>query len=150
MKTAWRGVTIEQLLAHRAGAPGDLNAQGLWGRIWQRASLPPREQRAYLATELLTKHDPIHTPGTKYEYSNAGYSLVGHLIEEKLNQPYEEVLRAQLFEPLKMTSAGFGAPATKENPAQPWAHVLKDGKPQPVPPGIGDDNPAAIGPGGTV
>ncbi|HEY0072705.1 MAG TPA: serine hydrolase domain-containing protein [Abditibacteriaceae bacterium] len=150
LKKAWQDVTIEQLLSHRAGAPGDLNAQGLWGRIWQRAELPPRQQRAYLATELLTKHEPIHAPGTKYEYSNAGYALVGHLIEEKLNQPFENILRAQIFEPLQMNSAGFGAPATKENPQEPWAHVLKNGKPQPVPPGLGDDNPAAIGPGGTV
>lgn len=156
MRKNWQNVTIEQLLSHRAGAPGDLNAQGLWGRIWQRATLPPREQRAYLASELLTKHEPIHAPGTKYEYSNAGYALVGHLIEEKLNQPFEDVLRKQLFEPLKMTAAGFGAPATKQDPAQPWGHtlpwtrVLKIGKPQPVPMGLGDDNPAAIGPGGTV
>ena len=101
MKTTWKNVTIEQLLSHRGGAPGDLNANDLWSRIWKRAALPPREQRAYLAEELLTKHEPSYVPGTKFNYANSGYSLVGHIIEEKLNQPYEDVLRTWLFDPLK-------------------------------------------------
>ena len=49
-----------------------------------------------------------------------------------------------------MNSAGFGMPATKDKTDQPWGHRLKDGKIEAVPPGPGDDNPAAIGPGGTV
>lgn len=150
MKTTWKNVTIEQLLAHRGGAPGDLNTNDLWSRIWKRAALPPREQRAYLAEELLTKHEPSYVPGTKFNYANSGYSLVGHIIEEKLNQPYEDVLRTWLFDPLKMNSAGFGMPSSKDKTDQPWGHRLKDGKIEAVSPGPGDDNPAAIGPGGTV
>lgn len=153
MKNAWKNVTIEQLLSHRGGAPHDLNDRDLWGRLWRRVALPAREQRAYLVEELLTKQEPAYTPGTKFDYANAGYSLVGHLIEEKLNQPYEDVLRAQLFTPLKMTSAGFGMPASPEQierPDQPWGHSLRADKIEAVPPGPGADNPAAIGPGGTV
>ncbi len=150
MKEAWKKVTLEQLLAHRGGAPHDLNEQDLWPRVWQRAALPPREQRAYLVEELLTKQEPSYPPGTKFDYANAGYSLIGHLIEEKLNQPYEDVLRTWLFDPLQMTSAGFGMPATKDKTDQPWGHHLKEGKIEAVPPGPGADNPAAIGPGGTV
>ena len=144
MKSAWKNVTIEQLLSHRGGAPHEV--QGLW----QRATLPPRLQRAYLVEDLLTKQEPSYAPGSKFDYANSGYSLVGHLIEEKLNQPYEDVLRTWLFDPLKMTSAGFGMPATKGQIDQPWGHRLKQGKIEAVPPGPGDDNPAAIGPGGTV
>ncbi|HPC93513.1 MAG TPA: serine hydrolase domain-containing protein [Sedimentisphaerales bacterium] len=151
MQAEWRDVTLEQLLAHRGGAPHELDESGLWGRLWQRADRPPRAQREYLARELLTKHKPVAPPGTKYIYSNAGYALIGHAIEEALDRPWEEVLRERLFAPLGMTSAGFGAPANVGKVDQPWGHKAgEDGAFEPVAPGLHADNPAAIGPGGTV
>jgi CubicO group peptidase (beta-lactamase class C family) len=56
-----------------------------------------------------------------------------------------------LFKPLGMTSAGFGMPATLGKADQPWGHTRKLLLwLEPVKPGIQADNPAAIGPGGTV
>jgi len=151
MQAEWRDVTLEQLLSHHGGAPHELDESGLWGRLWQRADQPPRTQREYLARELLTKHKPVAPPGTKYIYSNAGYALVGHAIEEILDRPWEDLLRDRLFAPLGMTSAGFGAPASVGTVDQPWGHKARqDGTFQPVAPGLHADNPAAIGPGGTV
>lgn len=151
MQAEWRDVTLDQLLSHHGGAPQDLDENGLWGRLWQRADLPPREQREYLTRELLTKHKPVAPPGTKYIYSNAGYALVGHAIEEILDRPWEDLLRQRLFVPLGMTSAGFGAPASVDTVDQPWGHkAVEDGAFEPVAPGLHADNPAAIGPGGTV
>lgn len=151
MQPEWRDVTLEQLLAHHGGAPGDLDEHGLWGRLWQRADQPARTQRAYLTEELLTKHKAVAPPGTKYIYSNAGYALVGHAIEEILDRPWEDLLRQRLFVPLGMTSAGFGAPASVDTVDQPWGHkAVDDGAFEPVAPGLHADNPAAIGPGGTV
>lgn len=151
MQAEWRDVTLEQLLAHRGGAPHELDESGLWGRLWQRADQPPRAQREYLTSELLTKHKPVAPPGTKYIYSNAGYALIGHAIEEILDRPWEEVLRERLFAPLGMHSGGFGAPASVGKVDQPWGHKAGDtGVFEPVAPGLHADNPAAIGPGGTV
>lgn len=148
MNAEWKAATLEQLLCNHGGVPGDLNEDGLWGRLWERADQPPLAQRAYLARELLTRHKPAAPPGTKYIYSNAGFSLVGHAIELKLGIPWEQALTERLFKPLGMGSAGFGAPATPGKIDQPWGHSGKNFKP--VPPGPGSDNPAAIGPGGTV
>jgi len=151
MQPGWRDVTLEQLLAHRGGAPHELNEQELWGRLWQRADQPPREQRRYLRRELLTKHEPVSPPGTKTVYSNAGYALVGHALEEILDRPWEDLLRDRLFVPLGMTGAGFGAPASVGAVDQPWGHKAgDDGAFEPVAPGLHADNPAAISPGGTV
>lgn len=151
MQPGWRDVTLEQLLAHRGGAPHELNEQDLWGRLWQRADQPPREQRRYLRRELLTKHEPVSPPGTKHVYSNAGYALVGHALEEILDRPWEDLLRDRLFVPLGMTGAGFGAPASVGAVDQPWGHKAgDDGAFEPVAPGLHADNPAAISPGGTV
>ena len=167
MNAQYRAMPLELLLANRAGVPGSLDAEGLWSRLWMRATKPPQDQRAYMATEL-TVGSPASAPGTKYQYSNAGFSLVGHLLEVRANQPWEELLHRRLFEPLGLSSAGFGAPASpyrnavelaalsaaERNAAvtQPWGHApgKKAGEDTPVPPGYRADNPAAIGPGGTV
>ena len=151
MQAGWRTVTLEQLLAHRGGAPHDLDEGGLWDRVWERAGSPPREQRQYLTRELLTKQKPAAPPGTQTLYSNAGYTLIGHAIEQKLDRPWEDVLRERLFRSLGMDSAGFGPPASVGSLSQPWGHkVDPDGKLRPVPPGLKADNPAAIAPAGTV
>jgi CubicO group peptidase (beta-lactamase class C family) len=151
MQTEWRGVTLAQLLAHHGGAPQNLDDDGLWGRLWDRAERLPRQQRAYLTRRLLTKHKPVAAPGAKYVYSNAGYALVGHAIEEELDCPWETVLRRRLFQPLGMDSGGFGTPATPDTVDQPWGHKDgDDGALAAIAPGLRGDNPAAIGPGGTV
>ena len=60
-------------------------------------------------------------------------------------------MRDRLFQPLGMGSAGFGPPAAMGRISQPWGHkVEKDGRLRPIPPGLEADNPAAIGPGGSV
>jgi CubicO group peptidase (beta-lactamase class C family) len=146
----WSGVTLLQLLAHRGGAPHTLDADGLWGRLWKRAAQPPLEQRTYAVGELLTKHAPIHAAGGKFEYSNAGYMLVGHALELRLGSPWETLLRERVFTPLGMTNSGFGMPAALGQADQPWGHTRRNGKLVPVKPGLSADNPAAIGPGGTV
>jgi CubicO group peptidase (beta-lactamase class C family) len=151
MPPPWRSVTLEQLLAHRGGAPHGLDEHGLWRQLRQRVDRPPREQRDYLTRELLTRHTPAAPPGTRTIYSNAGYSLAGHAIETLLDCPWEDLLREWLFQPLGMASAGFGAPATVGKVDQPWGHTVdEDGQWQAVAPGLHADNPAAIGPAGTV
>jgi CubicO group peptidase (beta-lactamase class C family) len=73
------------------------------------------------------------------------------MLEQAAGKPWEELMRAMLFEPLGMHSAGFGAPATPGKVDQPWGHTKKPlSAPESVPPGPRADNPPAIGPAGTV
>jgi CubicO group peptidase (beta-lactamase class C family) len=134
-------VTIDQLLRHRAGAPSDLHAGGLWGRLWQKRGTTI-DQRRMLAEGVL-KVEPVHAPGTAYLYSNAGYAIAGHILETREKKSWEELMRTMLFEPLGMKSAGFGSPGLDA----PWGH---SGVAVPVAPGPNADNPPAIGPAGTV
>jgi CubicO group peptidase (beta-lactamase class C family) len=53
MHPAWRPVRMDQLLTHRGGAPADLNANGLWSRLWQRQGTPS-EQRMQLVRGVVT------------------------------------------------------------------------------------------------
>jgi CubicO group peptidase (beta-lactamase class C family) len=61
-------------------------------------------------------------------------------------------MREHLFEPLGMTTAGFGPPGNKGQVDQPWGHQLGfwSGKWKSMPPEDASDNPAVIGPAGRV
>jgi CubicO group peptidase (beta-lactamase class C family) len=48
-----------------------------------------------------------HEPGEKYNYSNLGYGLLGHLVEVISGQSLSDYTRVRLFEPLGMTSTGW-------------------------------------------
>lgn len=148
MQAAWRGATLEQLTSNRGGAPGDLNASGLWTQLWNFGGTP-REARRFLL-EKLTTLAPVSPPGTRYEYSNAGFALAGHMLESASNQPWEDLMRSRLFAPLGMTSAGFGVPATPRYIDQPWGHTISGSTVTPMEPGTSADNPPAIGPAGTA
>lgn len=148
MDAAWRGVRLDWLCSNRGGATGDLNPSGIWAQIWNFGGAPRDGRR--LLTQLLTALPPASTPGTQFEYSNAGFSIAGHMLETVANRPWEELITAELFVPLAMASAGFGVPATPRHIDQPWGHQWSAGRANPVEPGTQADNPPAIGPAGTV
>jgi CubicO group peptidase (beta-lactamase class C family) len=144
----YHGVTLEQLLAHRGGAPGDA-PEDLWSQAWN-ASGSPTEQRLEFVSGILARK-PEAEPGTKHIYSNQGYAIAGVMLEMAAGKPWEELMQSMLFEPLEMNSAGFGPPATPSEVDQPWGHTKgRFTGIDPVPPGPRADNPPAIGPAGTV
>ncbi len=145
MHRDYRGVTLEQLLTHRGGVPADLSADGLWARLWNFEGTPTAARRALL--EGVVARAPAFTPGTQCTYSNGGYAIAGHMAETLTGTSWEDLLRARIFRPLGMASAGFGAPGESGSLDQPRGH---DASGKPVEPGRGADNPVAIGPAGTV
>lgn len=151
---AWKGVTLLQLVTHRSGLPTDLKKDGLWSTLWRFKGTTTEARRALL--EGAIRYTPQSTPGTKYEYANAGFALAGHMAEVKAGKNYETLMQERLFKPLGITSAGFGAPgaappAVDANGAmvidQPRGHRENGAV---VQPGPGADNPAAIAPAGTA
>jgi CubicO group peptidase (beta-lactamase class C family) len=145
MNPQYQAVTLEQLLNHRGGAPGDLAKDELWAKLWQHKGTPMSARRLLL--QGVTSKPPEAAPGEKYIYSNAGYAIAGHMAEKVAGKSWEDLTREKIFRPLGMTSAGFGAPGTRGKNDQPRGHK-PDGSP--VEPGIGADNPVAIGPAGIV
>ena len=148
MASGWSSVTLRQLLANSGGAPEDLNSTGIWTKLWNFQGLPDAG-RALLFDEV-TSRALRYTPGSGYEYSNAGFAIAGHLLERKLGQPWETLMRTYVFEPLGMDSAGFGVPATPRHLDHPVGHSGTVASPTIWDPATGADNPPAIGPAGTV
>ncbi len=93
-------ITIHHLLTHSAGFPGGI------GDDYDVVSRNEYVKLA-LATNLRFK------PGTKYRYSNTGYSLAAAIIEKSSKMSYEEFLYKYLFKPAKMKKTGYSIPKWK-------------------------------------
>lgn len=142
---AWRSVPIEALLRHRAGLTDD----PVIGRPWlttardDTRSLPA--QRAALTASALAQ-PPRGQPG-EFAYANLNYIIAGAVIEAITGGSWEDAMRRELFQPLGLTSAGFGAPSGPNA----WGHNQAAGRATPMDPANpGSDNPLALGPAGTA
>jgi CubicO group peptidase (beta-lactamase class C family) len=152
MHADYRGVTLEQLLQHRAGfsTETDPEAGALWTLLFQGKLKGTLREQRHAYSDLVLREAPIHPPGSKFAYSNRSYVVAGAMLEQVADGAWEDLLRKGVFEPLQMTTAGFGPMATPKMIDQPWSHRERDGKLQPVDPGPFGDNPLMLGPAGTV
>lgn len=152
MHADYRGVTLVHLLSHRAGVPpmtagfAPLNGKQL--KDIQALASPAAQRKAM--TEIVLCQPPVCQPGEKQLYSNAGFSIAGVIVERVMGEDYEALLRRLLFEPLKMTTAGFGAMGTSYRIYAPWQHRRMGTVLVPVNPGPNSDNPPFITPAGRV
>lgn len=88
---------IRQLLSHSAGFPED----NPWGD--QQLSASDAD-----LTEWLRRGIPFSTPpGTRYEYSNYAFGLLGRIVTKASGAPYEKYVRAEIVAKLHMDASTF-------------------------------------------
>ncbi len=152
MDPAYRGVTIEQLLAHRAGLmplTDPAEDRDLWDQLTQRIGTPS-EQRRFLAENVLHR-PPVLPPGTEWAYSNTDYAVAGAMLEAVKGETWEDLIQTHVFAPLGITTAGFGPPGTPgETVDQPYGHQESLGRLVSFGPAPENDNPPSIAPAGGV
>lgn len=148
MHPQYQAVTLEQLLTDRGGAPGELEKDQLWGKLWQHKGTPTSARRLLLTG--VTSKPPEAAPGEKFIYSNAGVSIAGHMAEKVTGKSWEDLMSEKIFRPLGMTTAGFGAPGTRAKNDQPRGHQANGTPVEPGSTAPPSDNPVAIGPAGIV
>lgn len=138
MVPQYRSVTIEQLLAHRGGLlaltdPAEL--QQLVGYIDEYSGELPQTlaaRRRFVAEWALNQTPPSKpVPGRDFLYSNAGYILVGAMLESITNQAFEALFEQHLSQPL-------GVPGGWKRPEfgttnQTFGHTGQPGKIQLLP-----------------
>ncbi len=90
-------VTIRHLLTMTAGFPTD----DPWGDRQQ--GLPLEEFGRFLAGGVRF----AWKPGTRFEYSNLGYAILGRIITAVTKTAYQDVIRDRFFGPLGMTRSGY-------------------------------------------
>ena len=116
-------VTIHQLLTHTSGM----------GMYFGQKFKEQREKLVTVAAHLpLFAADPLaFPPGEKFQYSNAGYMLLGAIIEKVAGQDYYSYVQEHIYKPAGMNDTGFYDPA-KETPnlAVGYTKMSPDGQPQ--------------------
>lgn len=88
-------ITVRQLLSHTSGLESDLypddtkQSGNLIARYLDRCNLLPQ----------------VYQPGRGFSYSNAGYAILGRLVEVVLGVPYFTVVEERIYKPLGMGHA---------------------------------------------
>lgn len=99
-KEAAAKVTVRQLLDHRGGI-GDI-----FGDAYR--STPKEKLRSINDFIPLFAGKPLaFEPGTKQQYSNGGYVLLGAIIEKVSGQSYYDYVDEHIFRPLGMKDTAF-------------------------------------------
>ncbi len=116
-------ITIRQLLTHTSGYE-DFAPQDYIIPEWTHPITPQT------ILDRWAKKPLNFEPGTKYQYSNTGYVLAAAIFEKASGQPLVGFLRAKIFQPLGMQSAGDCSEASP-NDATAYTRFAS-GPPRPV------------------
>ncbi|KQY94445.1 hypothetical protein ASD24_02470 [Paenibacillus sp. Root52] len=99
-------VTLRQLLSHSAG----VTIQGFPG--YERTGELPK------LVQILNGQHPANTssvevnviPGLQFRYSGGGTTIAQQLVEDRLNQPFAEIMSELVFAPLGLTNSTYEQP----------------------------------------
>jgi CubicO group peptidase (beta-lactamase class C family)/pimeloyl-ACP methyl ester carboxylesterase len=116
---AYARVTLEQLLNHRGGFIDENLDDALIEKLISFSGNGYQARQKFLGEILKT---PAGKVG-EFSYSNAGYTIASAMMERLTGNNYEWLMKKYIFNPLGMTSAGFGVPGKPgANPDQPRGH----------------------------
>jgi CubicO group peptidase (beta-lactamase class C family) len=94
-------ITIRQLLTHTAGLPADPpTRKDVFDPEWRGKSVA--ETVGPIAQATLQ-----FVPGTKVQYSNAGFYVLGRIIEIASGWPYADYVKEKILDPLGMKEAFY-------------------------------------------
>ncbi|GGH45192.1 serine hydrolase domain-containing protein [Microbacterium album] len=96
-ESAAAAITTRQLLSHRAGFEGDLFTDTGRG-----------DDCVEKFVSGLAGMPQLFEPGGQFSYNNAGYVLLGRLVEVLRGKPYDQALTEHLIQPLGLTHTAPG------------------------------------------
>jgi CubicO group peptidase (beta-lactamase class C family) len=96
---AWQAITIHQLLTHTSGIP-DYAADAAYGKF-------DDPQRVEAALRNSADKPLLNPPGASFRYSNAGYILLGRIIEKVSGLKYEDYVVRNILVPAGMSHSGY-------------------------------------------
>ena len=89
-----KGVTLRRILSHSSGLPG-------WRPLYVWTQ--DREELLRVIDSLGLATDP----GTRFEYSDLGFVVLGLALERAMARPLEELATDLIFGPLEMSQTGY-------------------------------------------
>lgn len=100
-------VTIHQLLNHTSGLPNIDSVKDAADAIQHGI---PVYQTPYTSDQLLSKFCSgalVNDPGKVFDYNNADYIVLGKIIEHIVGQPFDQVLKTRILQPLQLKNTGM-------------------------------------------
>jgi len=96
-------ITVRQLLGHKSGIYNFTNNEAFWDAMWADS------QRSWSAEEVIENfvERSVFTPGSRFEYSNTNYLMLGLIIEAATSSSVTSELRDLLFDPLGLSNTFF-------------------------------------------
>ncbi|WP_053718126.1 serine hydrolase domain-containing protein [Saccharothrix sp. NRRL B-16348] len=125
-------VTLHHLLTHTSGMGDALAGPG---------GPPPIELEDLLA--LIVGKPLLFEPGSRPQYSNDGFTVLGAIVQRVADRPYRDHLREHVFEPAGMCDTGLRTFRPVDVPGMAHGHMLVDENGRWIPPGPGDVPPGA-------
>ena len=104
LRSDYRPITIRDLLTHTAG----VNTPEIARNIMSTLDLTLAEAVSYYAQAPLD-----FEPGSRWNYSNPGFAVLGRIIEVVSRRPYERFIDERILKPLGMRDSFFFPPANK-------------------------------------
>lgn len=117
---AWAGVTIQQALNHTSGI-ADFTEDSDFDQ-WSSSPRTPGETISFF------RERPLEFPsGSKFEYSNSNYILLGAVAETAGNRRFGDLLRERILIPLRMIDSGLDEGGQLDLTRRAKGHVLANG-----------------------
>ena len=93
--TSWREITVRHLLTHTSGIPD-----------YTTSTFDYRKDYSEDELSRFAYQQPLEfAPGSRWNYSNTGYALLGFIIHKASGKFYGDVLAERVFKPLGMKTA---------------------------------------------
>jgi D-alanyl-D-alanine carboxypeptidase len=144
----FKDAKFERLMAHRSGILNVTSEE--YTALADASNTVPQRRREFARLITHRQHgDPnvlFDAPGVIFSYQNANFILAGAMLERCTGKSWEDLMTTELFQPLGMTTAGFGAPGSASDVNEPWGHSDASG----LRVASKGDNTPGLGPAGTV
>ena len=101
------GVTVRRLLSHTAGLTDGLGYAGYAPGVHVQSLEDSLTHAADASPGADGRVRVGHAPGSRWEYSGGGYTLLQLLIEEVTALPFESYMQQAVFQPLSMSRSTF-------------------------------------------
>ncbi|SDI32480.1 D-alanyl-D-alanine carboxypeptidase [Actinokineospora alba] len=111
-------ITVRHLLQHTSGLYNYTNAMPLDPAGFETIRFKHYEPRELVA--MATSRPLDFPPGTKWNYSNTNYIVIGLLIEQVTGAPYEQAVRDRILRPLHLSHTSL--PGDRVTVPHPHAH----------------------------
>jgi CubicO group peptidase (beta-lactamase class C family) len=117
-------ITVRQMLSHTSGL---IDYEDIMAR--QSPGVPdekiPQIHDAGVLDLLKQQTTTRFAPGTRWEYSNSAYVLLGMVVERRSGMSFGDFLRERIFQPLGMTNTIVYEKGKNEVPHRAYGHTLE-------------------------